>query len=193
MTTRSSSEITALLMAWHRGDHDAGEELMEVVYGQLRHIARRYMRDERRQGQIQTTELVHEAYLRLVDLEVDWEGRNHFFGLIARLMRNVLVDMARHNIAAKRGAGESPRPLLDIDLPMARPGDLLALDDALSDLGRFDPRKVQILEMRYFAGMSNEQIAGVLETSISTVERQQRLARSWLASQLSGEVSPARS
>lgn len=180
-------------MAWHRGDHDAGEELMEVVYGQLRHIARRYMRDERRQGQIQTTELVHEAYLRLVDLEVDWEGRNHFFGLIARLMRNVLVDMARHNIAAKRGAGESPRPLLDIDLPMARPGDLLALDDALSDLGRFDPRKVQILEMRYFAGMSNEQIAGVLETSISTVERQQRLARSWLASQLSGEVSPARS
>lgn len=181
--TSPARQITALLDAWRQGDAEAQEELMRLVYDHLRRIARRHMRDERC-GRIQTTELVHEAYMRLVGLDVNWQGRNHFYGLTAHLMRNILVDQARHDQAAKRGSGKPPRPLLEIDLPMARSADLLALDDALCDLSTFDQRKAKILEMRYFAGMSHSEIAEVLAVSISTIEREQRLARAWLASQL---------
>lgn len=179
----SQQQITALLDAWQQGDTGAENELMRLAYDRLRRIAHHHIRNERN-DRIQTTELVHEAYMRLVGLDVDWQGRSHFYGLTAHLMRNILVDQARHDQAIKRGSGNPPRPLLDIDLPMTRSADLLALDDALRDLAGMDRRKAKILEMRYFGGMTHQEISEVLEVSVSTIEREQRLARAWLAREL---------
>jgi RNA polymerase sigma factor (TIGR02999 family) len=189
-----SAEITALLKSWARGDEAALEKLTPLVYAQLRDMARRQMRNERPGVTLQTTALVHEVYLRLIDLqEVDWHDRVHFFALAARLMRRILVDAARARTAAKRGGGavnveHSSAPDLD-QIPSAdwNASTLCALDDALESLMRIDPRKAKVVELRFFGGLSVEEAAHALQVSPQTVMRDWRLARVWLERELRGE------
>ncbi|HEU4686742.1 MAG TPA: sigma-70 family RNA polymerase sigma factor [Vicinamibacterales bacterium] len=185
--------ITRLLKAWGRGDQGALDQLMPLVYTQLRAQARRYMRAERSGLTMQTTALVHEAYLRLTRAEdVDWHDRVHFFALSARIMRRILVDAARARAAAKRGGGAQRvehSSSVDLDeLPMAdseAASSLCALDDALESLSQLDPRRAKVIELRFFGGLSVEETAEVLEVSPQTVMRDWRLARAWLARELS--------
>jgi RNA polymerase sigma factor (TIGR02999 family) len=189
-----SAGITALLKSWARGDEAALEQLTPLVYAQLRDMARRQMRNERAGATLQTTALVHEVYLRLIDLqEVDWHDRVHFFALAARLMRRILVDAARARTAAKRGGGavnveHSSSPDLD-QIPSAdgNASMLCALDDALESLMRIDPRKAKVIELRFFGGLSVEEAAHALQISPQTVMRDWRLARVWLERELRGE------
>jgi len=186
-----AADITRLLKAWGRGDEEALDQLMPLVYTQLRAQARRYMRDERSGLTMQTTVLVHEAYLRLTRAEdVDWHDRVHFFALSAQIMRRILVDAARKRAAAKRGGG-APRvdhsSAVDLDqLPTADSdaASLCALDDALASLAQIDPRRAKVIELRFFGGLSVEETADVLEVSSQTVMRDWRLARAWLAREL---------
>lgn len=187
MSTDTRADITNLLLDWRAGDPEAVERLMPLVYDELRRLAHRYLRNERAGAMLQTTELVHEAYLRLVGFDASWEGRSHFFAVTARMMRNILVDRARALRARKRGGGETPVTLLEVDLPVAPAVDLVRLDDALRDLSRFDTRKGRILEMHYFGGMTHSEVADVLDVSVSTVEREGRLARAWLGRELAPE------
>ena len=185
MSRPPDPEITELLHAWRQGDRDALDVLMPLIYEELKKRARRYLRGERRDCTLQTTDLVHEVYFRFVEADQVWEGRNHFFALVAKKIRELLVDRARAKQAQKRGGGCW---ITDVKTSMDDPGlpaEVLRLHDALKDLERFDPRKAQILEMRYFGGMLNVEIANALEVSESTVERDQRLARAWLARYLS--------
>lgn len=185
--------ITRLLKAWGRGDQGALDQLMPLVYTQLRAQARRYMRAERSGLTMQTTALVHEAYLRLTRAEdVDWYDRVHFFALSARIMRRILVDAARARAATKRGGGaqrvEHPSSVDLDELPMAdseAASSLCALDDALESLSQLDPRRAKVIELRFFGGLSVEETAEVLEVSPQTVMRDWRLARAWLARELS--------
>ena len=194
MATVDAANITRLLKAWGRGDQGALDELMPLVYTQLRAQARRYMRDERSGLTMQTTALVHETYLRLTRAEdVDWHDRVHFFALAARLMRRILVDAARARTAAKRGGGavnveHSSAPDLD-QIPSAdgNASMLCALDDALESLMRIDPRKAKVIELRFFGGLSVEEAAHALQISPQTVMRDWRLARVWLERELRGE------
>jgi len=191
VATVDAANITRLLKAWGRGDQGALDELMPLVYTQLRAQARRYMRDERSGLTMQTTVLVHEAYLRLTRAEdVDWHDRVHFFALSAQIMRRILVDAARKRAAAKRGGG-APRvdhsSAVDLDqLPTADSdaASLCALDDALASLAQIDPRRAKVIELRFFGGLSVEETADVLEVSSQTVMRDWRLARAWLAREL---------
>ena len=186
-----AADITRLLKAWGRGDEEALDQLMPLVYTQWRAQARRYMRDERSGLTMQTTVLVHEAYLRLTRAEdVDWHDRVHFFALSAQIMRRILVDAARKRAAAKRGGG-APRvdhsSAVDLDqLPTAESdaASLCALDDALASLAQIDPRRAKVIELRFFGGLSVEETADVLEVSSQTVMRDWRLARAWLAREL---------
>ena len=197
MATVDAANITRLLKAWGRGDQGALDELMPLVYTQLRAQARRYMRDERSGLTMQTTALVHETYLRLTRAEdVDWHDRVHFFALAARLMRRILVDAARARTAAKRGGGavnveHSSAPDLD-QIPSAdwNASMLCALDDALEGLMRIDPRKAKVIELRFFGGLSVEEAAHALQISPQTVMRDWRLARVWLERELRGESPP---
>jgi RNA polymerase sigma-70 factor, ECF subfamily len=180
-------DVSKLLRAWTGGDRNALEGLIPIVYGELRRLAHHYMRGERTDHSLQTTALVHEAYLRLVDCErMQWQNRAHFFALSGQLMRRILVENARrHNL--KRGAGFEhisfdEAAVLDDD----RAPDLVALDDALNALGRLDPRKVQVVEMRYFGGLSMEETAEVLKISLITVRRDWSAARIWLYRELTG-------
>jgi RNA polymerase sigma factor (TIGR02999 family) len=185
--------ITRLLKAWGRGDQGALDQLMPLVYAQLRAQARRYMRDERSGLTMQTTALVHETYLRLTRAEdIDWHDRVHFFALSAQIMRRILVDAARARAAAKRGGGAlrvEHSSSVDLDeLPMAdsaTASSLCALDDALETLSQLDPRRAKVIELRFFGGLSVEETAEVLEVSPQTVMRDWRLARAWLARELS--------
>jgi RNA polymerase sigma-70 factor (ECF subfamily) len=184
---RSSEQITELLHAWHQGDQGAIEKLVPLVYDELHRLAQRYMSDERPDHTLQTTELVNEAYLRLVRSDhASWEGRTHFFGVCAQVMRRILVDWARSRHALKRGGDVSS---LEFDEALAatkQPGtDLVAIDDALSVLAAFDPRKGQVVEMRFFGGLSVKETAEVLKVSPETVQRDWRLAKSWLRRELS--------
>ncbi len=191
MAAIDAADITRLLKAWGRGDKEALDQLMPLVYTQLRAQARRYMRDERSGLTMQTTVLVHEAYLRLTRAEdVDWHDRVHFFALSAQIMRRILVDAARKRAAAKRGGG-APRvdhsSAVDLDqLPTADSdtASLCALDDALASLAQIDPRRAKVIELRFFGGLSVEETADVLEVSSQTVMRDWRLARAWLAREL---------
>jgi RNA polymerase sigma-70 factor (ECF subfamily) len=175
------------LRAWTGGDRDALENLIPIVYAELRRLAHHYMRGEQSGHSLQTTALVHEAYLRLVECKrMRWQNRAHFFALSGQLMRRILVENARrHNL--KRGAGVQrisleEAPLLDA----VRTQDLVALDDALNALQRLDPRKVQVVEMRYFGGLSMEETAEVLNVSTITVRRDWSAARIWLYRELTG-------
>ncbi len=180
------SETTQLLRAWASGDQDALEQLTPLVYQELRRIAGHFMQDEHPGRTIQTTALVHEAYLKLIDVtNVDWQHRAHFFAVSAQIMRRILLDHARRRVAAKRG-GVAPRVNLDEvpDIGSGRARELIALDDALNALAQVEPRKARIIELRFFTGLSIEETAEVLKVSSDTVKRDWRLARAWLLAEL---------
>src|SRR5688572_26622571 len=187
-----SEDITGLLGAWAGGDSAAADRLTPLVYDELRRLARSYLRKERQGQTLQTTALVNEAFVRLVDARpIHWQDRAHFFAMSARLMRRVLVDAARARKSWKRG-GRAARvdhsTALNLDRFPASPedvrGQLSALDDALTALARMDPRRAQVVELRYFGGLTVEDAAGVLNISTQSVMRDWRLARAWLAREL---------
>jgi RNA polymerase sigma factor (TIGR02999 family) len=181
-----SHHVTALLVAWSEGDTAALELLTPLVYGELRRLASSYMRQERPGHTLQSTALVHEAFLRLIDQRVHWNSRAHFFGIAAQMMRRILVDHAKAQSASKRGAG-ALRIELDEDMATAphRDVDLLALDEALERLTKVDPQRSRIVELRFFGGLSNEESAAVLGVSPATIQRQWTGARAWLFHELS--------
>ncbi len=186
-----ANDISALLRAWSDGDQSALKGLTAIVYSELRRLAHRYMERERPDHILQTTALVNEAYLRLVDYKrMQWQNRAHFFAVSAQVMRRILVDHARsHNV--KRGAGVQHVSLEEVavvggDRTADPGGDLVALDDALNALARLDPRKVQIIEMRFFGGLSVEETAEVLKVSPATVRRDWSIAKFWLYRELAG-------
>ena len=188
----SPEHITTLLVAWTRGEESALAELTPLVHGELRRLARAYLRRERDGHTLQTDALVNEAYVRLVDLRrIAWRDRTHFFALAARLMRRILVDYARSRKYQKRGGDVQKVPLdLAGDLAPERRGDLVALDDALAALGHVDARKAQVVELRYFGGLSVADVAELLAVSEQTVMRDWRLAKMWLLRELSGDDRP---
>lgn len=186
MTRQSPSSITGLLQAWGEGDHAALEKLVPLVDAELRRLARGYMRGERTGHSLQPTALINEVYLRLIDWgNISWQERAHFFGLSARLMRHILVDHARRHHTGKRGAGAVTIAFDEAAVvPPERTADLVAIDDALNTLARHDRRKSQIVELRFFGGLTVEETAEVLEISPRTVKREWSLARAWLYCQL---------
>lgn len=190
MPTTGSAEITALIRAWGGGDQTALERLTPLVYNELRRIARRYMRNQGPGNALQTTALVHEAYIHLVDAKsANWQDRAHFFAASAQIMRRILIDLARAHDAQKRGGGvghvdHSTAVNLD-EIPVSdRSAELLALDEALIRLEQMDGRKAKVIELRFFGGLSVEETAEVLKVSPQTVMRDWRLARVWLAREL---------
>jgi len=185
MTTIGNEQITGLLLSWSKGDKNALETLGPLVYQELRRMARGYMKRERPDHTLQSTALVHEAYMRLVDQRVAWQGREHFFAIAAQMMRRILVDHAKKNRSAKRGAGARPLSLAEPLVVAAKPDkDLVALDEALERLARHDPQRSRIVELRFFGGLSNEECAAVLGISPATVQRQWAGARAWLYREL---------
>jgi RNA polymerase sigma factor (TIGR02999 family) len=183
----SAHEISRLLRCWSEGDESALDALAPLVYDELHKLAHHYMRREGRGHILQTTAVIHEAFLRLVrSRPADWKDRTHFFGICARLMRQILVDFARTQKSQKRG-GETVRLECEDapDLPAERDIDLLALDEALTSLSRVDARKGRIVELRFFGGLSVEETAEVLKVSPDTVTRDWRLARAWLLKEMS--------
>jgi RNA polymerase sigma-70 factor, ECF subfamily len=187
---RPRPRVTELLLAWRRGDRSALDELAPLVLHELRRLARLQMRGERQNHTLQTTALVNEAFLRLIDLRrIQWQDRAHFLALSARLMRRVLVDHARSRNYQKRGGG-APTVTLDDALVSARErgADLVALDDALEDLGRVDIRKSQVVELRFFGGLSVDETAEALNVSVETVQRDWRFAKVWLLREISGRA-----
>ena len=187
MTEPSTHEVTALLLAWNEGDPTALEKLTPLVYQELHRLARGYMGREHAGHTLQATALVHEAYLRLIDSSrVRWQNRAHFFAVSAQLMRRILVDFARSRHYLKRG-GDAPRVSLSEAFEVAgeQDADLVALDDALQALASVDPRKVQVVELRFFGGLSVEETAEVLQVSPDTVMRDWRLAKLWLLREIS--------
>ena len=179
---RSPQQVTQLLAAWSSGDRAALDELMPLVYEELRRLAHQYMNRERPGHTLQTSALINEAYVRLVNQkEIQWQDRAHFFGIAARLMRQVLVDYARKRNYAKRGGG-AQQVALDEALIVSkeRAAEVVALDDALESLAEIDPRQSQIVEMRFFGGLTIEETAEVLAVSPGTVMREWTLAKAWL-------------
>jgi RNA polymerase sigma-70 factor (ECF subfamily) len=182
-----SGDVSTLLRAWSGGDQTALEKLTPIVYDELHRLARRYMKGERPGHSLQTTALVNEAYTRLVEYKrMQWQDRAHFFAVSAQLMRRILVEHARrHNL--KRGRGLQQVSLDEAAvLGGGEDTDLVALDDAMNALARLDPRKVQVVEMRFFGGLSVEETAEVLKVSAVTVKRDWRAARTWLYRELTG-------
>ena len=179
------ADVTALLLAWSNGETTARSRLIEAVYGELRRVARGYVRRERPDHSLPPTALVHEAYLKLIDQRrVQWQSRAHFFAIAAQLMRRILVDHARGRAAAKRGPGATVS-LVDVDAETPPPNvDVLALDAALDKLAEIDPRQSQLVELRFFGGMTVEETATVLGVAPITVKRDWALARAWLFRQL---------
>jgi RNA polymerase sigma-70 factor (ECF subfamily) len=188
MTTAPGPQITQLLRAWSGGDPRALEQLTPLVYVQLHRTAKRYMAGERPAHTLQTTALINEVYLRLVDApEISWHDRAHFFAVCARLMRRILTDFARSRHRVKRGGDACQLPLDEALLVSREPSaDLVALDDALNALGEFDERKSRVVELRFFGGLSVEETADVLRVSEETVKRDWRLAKLWLLREMSG-------
>lgn len=182
MGAAPAPEVTRLLMSWSKGDRSALEALMPLVYGELRQLASAYLRRERPGHTLQSTALVHEAFLRLVDQRgVEWRNRAHFYGIAAQMIRRILVDYARAQHAEKRGSGNMK---LSLDEALAVPGktelDLLGLDQALDRLAALDVRQARVVELRFFAGLSIEETAEVMELSPATVKREWTTARAWL-------------
>jgi RNA polymerase sigma factor (TIGR02999 family) len=176
--------LTQLLIAWSQGDANALEQLTPLVYAELRKLAHRYMNRERAGHTLQTTAVVHEAFLRLLgNPQEHWQNRAHFYAIAAQMMRRILVDHARANARAKRG-GETTRVAIDdIDAPVADPAlnlDVIALDEALEKLAEIDPRRCRVVELRFFGGLSVEETAHVLQVAPDTVVRDWRVAKAWL-------------
>ncbi len=187
----SSLNATQLLRNWQDGDQAARDQFLGIVYDELRRQAARYLRRERSDHTLQPTALVHEAYLQLIDQSsANWENRAHFFGAAARLMRRILVDHARAHQAEKRGKGEEKLSLDDaMEVPGKKDLNLLALNDALEELAHLDERQSQIVELRYFGGLSIEETATVIGISPATVKREWAMAKAWLQQQLK-KISP---
>lgn len=185
MAADSSTGVTEILLEWRSGNEEALKQLMPMVYDELRRLANRYMRSERSEHTLQPTALVNEAYLRLIDMKVSWQDRAHFFAVAARLMRRLLVDHARGHRRAKR-EGEVAKLSLDdaVEVSSSPALEVIAVDEALTRLAEFDPRKSEILELRYFGGLSNEEVAEALGISRATVQRDLRFAKAWLIREL---------
>jgi RNA polymerase sigma factor (TIGR02999 family) len=186
MRTPASAEVTDLLLAWGAGDEAALKQLVPVVHRELRGMARRYMAGERPDHTLQASALVNEAYLKLVDVrQTQWQNRAQFFGVCAHLMRRILVDFGRRRHYLKRGGGVHPMVLNEeLVVSGAQTTNLVALDDALNALAVVDPRRVRVIELRFFAGLSVDETAEVLKVSPETVARDWRLARVWLHREL---------
>ncbi len=182
MTTQSPHEVTDLLLAWRRGDAAALDRLIPLVYDELHRLAHRYIAHERVNNTLQTTALVHEAYLRLMDVnQVEWKNRVHFFAISANLMRRILVEFARSRGSQKRGGEVRKVPLDEAAILSHEPDEnLLALDDALTNLAAFDPRKAKVVELRFFGGMTEGETAERLGVSSDTVLRDWKSAKLWL-------------
>jgi RNA polymerase sigma-70 factor, ECF subfamily len=190
MTRPSANEVTQLLIEWGNGNQAALEELMPLVYDELRRLAHRYMERERPGHTLQTTALVNEAYLRLIDQRnVHWHNRAHFFGISAQLMRRILVDHARRHGYAKRGGGARPISLDEAALAtQERAADIVALDEALTSLAAIDERKSRVVELRYFGGLTLEETAEVLKVSPITVRRDWNMAKAWLRREINPDA-----
>jgi RNA polymerase sigma factor (TIGR02999 family) len=188
----TAPSVTALLDKWGRGDREAFEELLPIVYDELRGLAASYLRREATDNTLQPTALVHEVYLRFLDQRrIEFHNRSHFFGAAAQIIRRILVDRAREKHSAKRG-GNADRVLIEDTLALAIPPDLdmIALGTALSDLAGFDAQKARVVELRYFVGLSIPETAEVLSLSPTTIKREWSIARAWLYERISG-VAPA--
>jgi len=185
--------VTRLLQAWGQGDDAALEQIIPIVYRELRKIAHRYMRGQRPDHTLQTTALVNEAYLKLIDSrQVNWQNRAHFFAVSAQLMRRILVDYARSRGYQKRGGGAQPISLDEACTASQERGrNVLALDDALTALAKLDPRKSRVVELRFFGGLSLEETAEVLEVCPDTVLRDWRMAKAWLGRELGADKGDA--
>jgi RNA polymerase sigma factor (TIGR02999 family) len=189
MTIDSPEEVTQLLLAWSDGDQAALDKLVPLVYEELHRLAHRYISRERPGHTLQTTALAHEAYLRLVNAKsVRWQNRAHFFAVAARLMRRILVDLARARHDLKRGGGQQFSLDEVLVVSPERGADLLALDEALDGLAALNPRQSQVVELRYFGGLTEDEVAEVLKVSPRTVRSDWSLARAWLYRELSGGV-----
>ena len=185
-------QITELLAEWRDGNQSALDELYPLVYDELHRLARRYMSRERKDHTLQTTALINEAYVRLVDQKnVNWANRSHFFAISAQIMRRILIDHARRHAYAKRGGGAQQVSLEEVAAIAPDQGrELVRLDEALKTLAERDPRRSQVVELRYFGGLNNEEIAGVLHVSENTVTRDWNMARAWLYQQLTENATP---
>ncbi|HXI92082.1 MAG TPA: sigma-70 family RNA polymerase sigma factor [Blastocatellia bacterium] len=189
--TASLKDVTQLLVHWGNGDKQALDRLMPLVYDELHRMASRYLRREREGHTLQTTALINEAYLRIVDQNrVNWQNRAHFFGVAAQMMRRILVDHARSHLYAKRGGGAQKLTLDEaIATPQERDLDLVALDDALTALAEIDPQQSRIIELRFFGGLTIEETAEVLNISPATVKRDWNMAKAWLYGEISNRFS----
>jgi len=188
--TKEGENITALLVGYGRGDKEALDKLMPIVYDELRRQAARYLRREQAGHTLQTTALIHEAYVRLVDQRnVQWQNRAHFFGIAAQMMRRILVDHARTKKRAKRGGSVIKVSLADATLPVnERDLDVVALDEALNRLAEIDEQQSRVVELRFFSGLTVEETAEVMHISPATVKRDWSMAKAWLHRELSGEA-----
>lgn len=185
---RDSRDITLLLNEWKQGDKDAFEELTQYVYADLKQRAAAYMKNQRAGHTLQTTGLVHEAFIRLIDKnEIDWQDRGHFMAVASVVMRRIIIDYARHRNRDKRGGKNFDLPLEEAEYISPKtnsPIDLIVLDEALTNLASFDERQSKIVELKYFGGLTLEEIADVLDISHTTVKRDWKIARAWLRRQL---------
>jgi len=190
MKVPESENVTQLLIAWGQGDEAARDELIPLVYETLRRIARHHLRGERAGHSLETAALINEAYLKLVEQSVSWQSRAHFFGIAARLMRQLLVDYARARQRLKRGGAQWRISLTAAaEIAQEQAVDLLALDEALETLARVDPQRSRLVELRFFGGLTIEETAQVVGVSTPTVERGWRAARAWLLTELSHLIS----
>jgi RNA polymerase sigma factor (TIGR02999 family) len=188
---RPPNQITQLLQRWRDGNREALDALLPLVYEELRRLAHRHLRNERAEHTLQSSALVHEAYLRLLGQDFPhWEGRTHFYAIAAQLMRQILVDYARRHRASKRGSGVCMLTLGDVDaLPQRKDVDVVALNDALNSLAEIDPRQSHIVELRFFAGLSLEETSEVMGIGTATVQRDWTAARAWLHREISRRSS----
>ena len=186
--------VTQLLQAWRGGDASALDQFTVIVYSNLRDMAGRFLRGEKSDHTLQATDLVHEAYERLIDTDIDWQDRAHFLAVAAQMMRRILVDHARTKRRIKRGGGNVKvtldEALLVSDQPSA---DILALDEAITTLSGFDPRKAKVLELYFFGGLTYDEIAALLEISPATVDRELRMAKAWVCQHVEGDSPPTNS
>ncbi|HEY0427247.1 MAG TPA: sigma-70 family RNA polymerase sigma factor [Pyrinomonadaceae bacterium] len=193
MEKQTSPDVTGLLLDFSRGNNLAFDELFPLVYEELRKIAKAHLKREHRgeEHTLQATALVHEAYLKMVNQkEAQWENRAHFFGIAAQVMRHILIDHARSRLREKRGGGDFKLSLDEnINLSDEKSAELVSLDEALKIFAEIDPVKAKIVELRYFGGLSNEEIAAVLNIGTATVTRSWRTAKAWLQTQISGSNS----
>ena len=178
-------EITHLLQTFNEGKREALDAIIPIIYKELRRLAAHYLKDERVEHTLEPTALVHEAFLRLTKLKIKWRNSNHFFAMSARLMRQILVDYARNHSAGKRGGAVKPLSLEEVyTFIQEKPAQIIALDEALEELAKIDKRRAQVVELRFFVGLNNEEIGRVLGVHSNTVLRDWTLARAWLKNQI---------